>query len=158
MFGKKITLDDILKGIDNLSDEEKEKVRDKMADLYKAEDEREIDKVEREKAETDEKADEKGEEEDEESEEIGKDVDEIEDDFDEENEKPEKTETPAAPTETEEDPKEDNAKMFAAIAERLDRIEAALGESMRNPKEADKKTSEELTALERTALERKYAF
>ena len=149
MFGKKITLDDILKGIDNLSDEEKEKVRDKMADLYKAEDEREIDKVEREKAETDEK----GEEEDEESEEIGKDVDEVEDDFDEENEEPEKTETPAAPTETIEEPKDDNAKMFAAIAERLDRIEAALGESMRNPKEADKKASEELTALER-----KYAF
>lgn len=153
MFGKKITLDDILKGIDKLSDEEKEKVRDKMADLYKAEDEREIDKVEREKADTDEKADEKGEEEDEESEEIGKDVDEVEDDFDEENEEPAKTETPAAPTETEEEPKDDNAKMFAAIEERLDRIEAALGESMRNPKEADKKTSEELTALER-----KYAF
>ena len=132
MFGKKITLDDILKGIDNLSDEEKEKVRDKMADLYKAEDEREIDKVEKEKADTDEKADEKGEEEDEE---------------------PAKTETPAAPTETEEEPKDDNAKMFAAIAERLDRIEAALGESMRNPKEADKKAREELTALER-----KYAF
>ena len=146
MFGKKITLDDILKGIDNLSDEEKEKVRDKMADLYKAEDEREIDKVEREKADTDEKADEKGEEEDEESEEIGKDVDEVEDDFDEENEEP-------AKTETEEEPKDNNAKMFAAIAERLDRIEAALGESMRNPKEADKKESEELTALER-----KYAF
>ena len=138
MFGKKITLDDILKGIDNLSDEEKEKVRDKMADLYKAEDE---------------KADEKGEEEEAESEEIGKDVDEVEDDFDEEDEEPEKTETPAAPTETEEEPKDDNAKMFAAIAERLDRIEAALGESMRNPKEADKKASEELTALER-----KYAF
>lgn len=153
MFGKKITLDDILKGIDNLSDEEKEKVRDKMADLYKAEDEMEIDKVEREKADTDEKADEKGEEEDEESEEIGKDVDEVEDYFDEENEEPAKTETPAAPTETEEEPKDDNAKMFAAIAERLDRIEAALGESMRNPKEADKKASEELTALER-----KYAF
>lgn len=153
MFGKKITLDDILKGIDNLSDEEKEKVRDKMADLYKAEDEREIDKVEKEKADTDEKADEKGEEEDEESEEIGKDVDEVEDDFDEENEEPAKTETPAAPTETEEEPKDDNAKMFAAIAARLDRIEAALGESMRNPKEADKKASEELTALER-----KYAF
>lgn len=153
MFGKKITLDDILKGIDNLSDEEKEKVRDKMADLYKAEDEREIDKVEREKADTDEKADEKGEEEDEESEEIGKDVDEVEDDFDEENEEPAKTETPAAPTETKEEPKDDNAKMFAAISERLDRIEAALGENMRNPKEADKKTSEELTALER-----KYAF
>ena len=70
-----------------------------------------------------------------------------------ENEEPEKTETPDAPTETREEPKDDNAKMFAAIAERLDRIEAALGESMRNPKEADKKASEELTALER-----KYAF
>lgn len=151
MFGKKITLDDILKGIDNLSDEEKAKVRDKMADLYKAEDEREIDKVEREKADSDEKADEKGEEESEESEEIGKDVDEVEEDFEDEPEETEKTEE-EKPAVTEE-PKDENAKTLAAIVERLDRIEAALGESMRSPKEADEKAGKELTALEK-----KYAF
>ena len=55
LFGKKsLTLDEILKGIDGLSDEEKEKVHAKMQDLYKAEEVKE------------------------ESEEIGKDVDEVE--------------------------------------------------------------------------------
>ena len=78
IFKKKLTLDDILKGIDNLSEEEKAKVHAKMQDLYKAEDEREIDKIEDEKADTDTDADEKAEEVDEESEEIGKDVDEVE--------------------------------------------------------------------------------
>lgn len=154
MFGKKITLDDILKGIDNLSDEDKAKVRDKMADLYKAEDEREIDKVEKEKANSDEKADEKGEEEAEESEEIGKDVDEVEEDFEDEPEKDEETAEPAAePAAPPVEQKDENAETLAKIVERLDRIEAALGESMRSPKEADKKTSEELTAFQR-----KYAF
>lgn len=79
LFGKKsLTLDEILKGIDGLSDEEKEKVHAKMQDLYKAEDEREIDKIEEDKAEDTETADEKAEEVKEESEEIGKDVDEVE--------------------------------------------------------------------------------
>ena len=79
LFGKKsLTLDEILKGIDGLSDADKEKVYAKMQDLYKAEDEREIDKIKEEKADTEEKADEKGEEVKEESEEIGKDVDEVE--------------------------------------------------------------------------------
>ena len=79
LFGKKrLTLDEILKGIDGLSDEEKAKVHAKMQDLDKAEDEREIDKIEEDKAETTEKADEKADEVKEESEEIGKDVDEVE--------------------------------------------------------------------------------
>ena len=67
---KKLTLDEILSGIDNLSEDEKEKVHAKMQDLYKAEDEREIDKIEEDKAETETEADKKGEEVNEESEEI----------------------------------------------------------------------------------------
>lgn len=77
-FKKKLSLDEILKGIDNLSDEEKAELGVKMKDLYKAEDEREIDKIESEKADNPEIADEKEEEVKEESEEIGKDVDEVE--------------------------------------------------------------------------------
>lgn len=72
-----MTLDEILKGIDELPEEERAKVKDKMDDLYKAEDEREIDKIEEERAEDPEKEEEKKEEKDEESEEIAKDVDEV---------------------------------------------------------------------------------
>ena len=57
-----------------------EEVQDKVEDIEKAEDEREIDKIEEEKADTTEKADEKAEEKNEESEEIGKEVDELKDD------------------------------------------------------------------------------
>ena len=72
MFGKKkLTLDEILKGVDQLTPEEQEKVKAKMEDLYKAEDEREIDKVEEEKADSNEVKDEKKEEVSEENEEIG---------------------------------------------------------------------------------------
>lgn len=79
IFSKKITLDEILKALDGLTPEEKQKIHEKTADLYKAEDEREIDKIEEEKADTAADADEKAEEVSEESEEIGKDVDEIKD-------------------------------------------------------------------------------
>lgn len=57
-----------------------EQVQDKVEDIEKAEDEREIDKIEEEKADTTEKADEKAEEKNEESEEIGKEVDELKED------------------------------------------------------------------------------
>lgn len=86
---KPVTLDEILKGIDELSDEEKAKVKSKMDDLYKAEDEREIDKIEEEKAEDSETKDEKAEEKDEESEEIAKDVDEVEEEVETHEEKTE---------------------------------------------------------------------
>ena len=62
---------------------EAEQITDKEDDINKAEDEREIDKIEETKAEQDdetEKADEKAEEVKEESEEIGKSVDEFKDD------------------------------------------------------------------------------
>lgn len=54
-----------------------DKLREKEEDVEKAEDEREIDKIERDKAEDPEKKDEKSEEIAEESEEIGKDVDDL---------------------------------------------------------------------------------
>lgn len=84
LFKKKPTLDEILSGIYQLSDEEKEKVHAKMQDLYKAEDEREIDKIEEDKTEDPEKKDEKHEEVEEESEEIGADVDEVDEEVEDE--------------------------------------------------------------------------
>lgn len=54
-----------------------EKIKDKTEDIDKAEGEREIDKIERDKAETPEKRDEKAEEVREETHEIGKEVDEL---------------------------------------------------------------------------------
>lgn len=54
-----------------------EKIKDKTEGIDKAEDEREIDKIERDKAETPEKRDEKAEEVREETHEIGKEVDEL---------------------------------------------------------------------------------
>lgn len=98
---KKLSLDEILEGINNLSDEEKAKVKTKMEDLYKAEDEREIDKIEKDKAEDSETKDEKSEEVNEESEEIGKDVNEVEEEVEtsesEETDKAEETEDEAVP-------------------------------------------------------------
>jgi hypothetical protein len=75
---KKLTLDDILKGLEDLPEEDRAKVKAKMDDLYKAEDEREIDKIEEDKAEPIELEDDKKKDVAEESEEIAKDVDEVE--------------------------------------------------------------------------------
>lgn len=120
MFGKKVTLDDILKGIDNLSEEDKEKVRSKVADLDKAEDEREIDKIEEDKAGTDEKADEV----DEESEEIGKDVDEIEEE-EELDEEPASEEEHGENDDLLEEPQEAIPEWGKAILARLSQLEQA---------------------------------
>jgi hypothetical protein len=80
IFGKKkLTLDEILEGVNNLSEEEKKALGEKMKDLYKAEDKREIDKIEEEKSDSEDVKDEKAEEVSEESEEVGKDVDEVKD-------------------------------------------------------------------------------
>ena len=72
-----MTLEEILKAIDSLPEEDKAKVKAKVQDLDKAEDEREIDKIEEEKSDVPEVKDEKAEDVKEESEEIGKDVDEL---------------------------------------------------------------------------------
>ena len=66
-----MTLEEILKAIDTLSDEDKAKLKAKVQDVEKAEDEREIDKIEEEKSDVPEVKDEKAEEVKEESEEIG---------------------------------------------------------------------------------------
>lgn len=141
LFNKKLSLDEILKGIDNLSDEEKEKVKEKVADLYKAEDEREIDKIEEEKADDAEVADEKGEEKQTETEEIGKDVDKVETEVTdgetaaaETEEKAEETEpAPADETvETEEELNESDTEnkedVLAGYADRLSALEAKFDE------------------------------
>ena len=126
MFGaKKLTLDDILKGIENLSDTDKAKVKENLKDLYKAEDEREIDKIEEEKSDNAETADEKKEEVAEESEEIGKDVDETEEEAetDEAEEKAKDTEEPEKEIENAETSKEEMPAWAKAITDRLDRVE-----------------------------------
>ena len=160
MFGKKRTLDEILKDIANLSDEDKAKIKDKMDDLYKAEDEREVDKIEEDKAESPETKSEKKEEVEEESEEIGKDVDETEDEAEEdEEEESEPTEEPDEEEDTEEtdeensevdeEPQEDNTDKLGEILDRLSKIEAAIEGFNRKPKEADSETADKLSALDR---------
>ena len=72
-----MTLEEILKAIDTLSDEDKAKLKAKVQDVEKAEDEREIDKIEEEKSDVPEVKGEKAEEVKDESKEIGKDVDEL---------------------------------------------------------------------------------
>ena len=160
MFGKKRTLDEILKDIANLSDEDKAKIKDKMDDLYKAEDEREVDKIEEDKAENPETKSEKKEEVEEESEEIGKDVDETEDeveeDEEEESEPTEETDEEEATdepdeenSEVDEEPQEDNTDKLGEILDRLSKIEAAIEGFNRKPKEADSETADKLSALDR---------
>lgn len=160
MFGKKRTLDEILKDIANLSDEDKAKIKDKMDDLYKAEDEREVDKIEEDKAENPETKSEKKEEVEEESEEIGKDVDETEDEVEEDEEEEsepteetdeeEDTEEPDEEnSEDEEEPQEDNTDKLGEILDRLSKIEAAIEGFNRKPKEADSETADKLSALDR---------
>lgn len=160
MFGKKRTLDEILKDIANLSDEDKAKIKDKMEDLYKAEDEREVDKIEEDKAENPETESEKKDEVKEESGEIGKDVDETEDEVEkDEKEESEPTEEPDEEeatkeineenSEVDEEPQEDNTDKLGEILDRLSKIEAAIEGFNRKPKEADSETADKLSALDR---------
>lgn len=142
LFGKKkLSLDEILAGIDNLSDEEKAQLKAKMDDLYKAEDEREIDKIEEDKADDTEKADEKAEEVKDESEEIGKDVDEVKEDVaSDEGESGEPAEEAPAETPEENEPMADDntvqedkaaeatAEMVQALTDRLAALESTVGE------------------------------
>lgn len=135
LFGKKsLTLDEILKGIDGLSNEEKEKVHAKMQDLYKAEDEREIDKIEEDKAEDTETADEKAEEVKDESEEIGKDVDEVEEEVEddetgeatEEQATEETSEDDGVETTTEELAEENEHEVIKQLTDRVGELEAKI--------------------------------
>lgn len=116
---KKLTLDEILESLSNLTDEEKASLKDKLDNLYKAEDEREIDKIEEDKADDATEADEKAEEKDEESEEIGKDVDELEEEAeaDEESEPEEESEEATEEPEAEEPTPEQTADEEAETEE-----------------------------------------
>lgn len=96
---KKLSLDEILTAIDNLSEDEKAEVKAKVEDLYKAEDEREIDKIEEDKADDTEVKDEKSDEVAEESEEIAKDVDTVEEEVETDEEPKTAEETTDEPTE-----------------------------------------------------------
>ena len=175
---KKLSLDEILKGIDSLSAEEQEQVHAKMQDLYKAEDAREIDKIEEDKADDSKTKNEKAEEVSEESEEIGKDVDEVENEVteDEETESDpveeveteETTEEPTEETETEEvveeeTPTEETEKKIdehiandgemkawmQSVTKTLEELKQAVAGFARQPKEVGEKESDKLEALAR---------
>lgn len=78
LFDRKSPYDRLMEAYKSISPEERKKFWAEMQDLNKAEDEREIDKIEEEKAENSSKRDEKAEEVNEESEQIGEDVDRAE--------------------------------------------------------------------------------
>ena len=137
LFGKS-TAEDIIKLYDKLSDEEKEKVKshfgEKVEDIEKAEDEREVDKIEEDKAETEEDKEDKAEDVKEESEEIGKDVDEAKaEEPSEEVESPVETETESEVEEVE----ERHEDLFNGLDARLkaleDKFNKLLSEEMKEP-------------------------
>lgn len=78
IFDKRTPYEKVLEMFRKLPDEDREKFKADIEDIDKAEDEREIDKIEEEKADTTEERDEKREDKDEETEEIGKKFDETE--------------------------------------------------------------------------------
>jgi hypothetical protein len=143
LFSKKITLDDILKALPELSDEERAALHEKTGDLYKAEDEREIDKIEEEKADSDTEADEKAEEVKEESKEIGKDVDEIEEEAAEDGD-PE-----AEEAEAEKEDEGDGAEPFELEENKPEVVEPPLDESEKdNSAEVIKALTDRVGSLE----------
>lgn len=148
---KKLTLDEILKGIDGLTAEEQEQVREKMQDVYKAEDEREIDKIEEDKAETKTKADEKGEEVNEESEEIGKDVDDVEEEIAEDETEAEEAEEEAQEAEEKIDEHiQGDGEMKAwmqKVTDTLEELKQAIAGVKRQPQEVEKTEADKLDAL-----------
>ena len=119
-----------MKAIDNLPDEDKVKISEKMKDLYKAGAERGIENTEFEKSDAKEPADEK-EEVKEESEEIGKDVDEIEDIADEKTDE-EKTPDEGVFEEKEsardEMAEENRDKVIHELTDKVNEIEKSLKE------------------------------
>lgn len=108
MFGrnKQTLYEKLLEIFNSLSEDEKAKFKAQMQDIDKAEDKREVDKIEEEKADSEEVKDEKKEEVDEESEEIGKKVDEAE----EVGEKEQPSEEKAVEEEVTETPNEEMAE------------------------------------------------
>lgn len=129
LFDKKSSAEKVIELFDKLSDEDKEVVKshfgEKATDLEKAEDEREVDKIEEEKAENPEIKDDKAEDVKEESEEIGKDVDEAKDEAEEEREDVEKR----------------HDDVFSGLDARLkaleDRFDKLMSEEMKEPEHAE---------------------
>lgn len=121
LFDRKSAADKVIELFDKLSDEDKEVVKshfgEKVEDVEKAEDEREIDKVEEEKADNEEVKEEKAEEVAEESEEIGKDVEEAEGEEPAEEEAPVEEEDKGEVEKAEEDVEEAKDSKFEALLE-----------------------------------------
>ena len=140
LFNKRSPAEKLLDAYNKLSEEDKKEfhshLQEKVEDVKKAEDEREIDKVEEEKADTKEVKDEKAEEVAEESEEIGKDVKEGEtEETAEEEKEPEAEEDEGEIKKAEEDVEEarDNkidalVEEFNIYKEKVDKLFAKLDE------------------------------
>lgn len=131
LFGKKKrTLDEILEDVKGLTPEEVKELHEKTSDLYKAEDEREIDKIEEEKADSDAAKDEKSEEVSEESEAIGKDVDEIKDEVkaDEAAEPTPEADEPVAEPEADPVKKNNVEEMVKTLTDRVTALEGTISE------------------------------
>jgi len=128
LFDKRSPAEKLLDAYNKLSEEDKKEfhshLEEKVEDVEKAEDEREIDKVEEEKADNEEVKEEKAEEVAEESEEVGKDVEEAESE-----EKTEEEDKPEEDTEKVEEEKGEVEKAEEDVAEAEgNRLEALLGE------------------------------
>jgi len=140
LFDKRSPAEKLLDAYNKLSEEDKKEfhshLQEKVEDVKKAEDEREIDKVEEEKADTKEVKDEKAEEVAEESEEIGKDVKEGEtEETAEEEKEPEAEEDEGEIEKAEEDVEKakDNkidalVEEFNIYKEKVDKLFAKLDE------------------------------
>ena len=142
LFGKKkLSLDEVLELVNTLTPEEKAQVKAKMEDLDKAEDEREIDKIEEKKSNDNEIKDEKGEEVNEESEEIGKDVDEVEETIKEESpEVEEKEEDQEDLGEVEEENKEE---ILSTLTNRVTELENQVKELLEIKAKMDEFTTKQ---------------
>lgn len=130
LFKRKVTFEDVLEYLKTASDDEKEKVKATMEDVDKAEDEREIDKIEEEKAQTPEVADEKEEEVKEESEEIGEKVDEAESEVQGEEAADTEEQSDDAPADTQQDEmaQDNTAEVIKGLSDRVQALESKLAE------------------------------
>jgi len=141
LFDKKSSAEKVIELFDKLSEEDKEKVKshfgEKVEDLEKAEDEREVDKIEEEKADTEEVKEDKAEDVKEESEEIGKDVDEAKaEEPEKEIESEENAEEVEEKTEIAEEKHEDLMEGLQARLKALeDKFDKLLEEKEPEPKE-----------------------
>lgn len=135
LFERKSPYAKLVEDYHKLSPEDREKFHAEILDVKKAEDEREIDKVEAEKAESPEKEDAKREEVKEESKEIGKEINEAEETHKEEKPIEEVEELPKEEIEKERPlPADDRidklTELVNALAEKID----AMAERKEEPK------------------------